>query len=140
MSNPETKTNPHYAESNKNTTRLGLWTLAWLITLAIAAFGPKLIWNFHTALTVLAVLINLAVGARMIFANKQHLQGLDEMHQKIFLDAAALTLGVGLVCGVSYELFEDIKLIQFEPSISHLVVLMSLTFLAAMIGGHRKYR
>jgi hypothetical protein len=76
----------------------------------------------------------------MIVANKQFLQGLDEMHRKIFLDAAALSLGVGLVCGLSYELLEDIKLITFQPEISHLVMLMCLTFLTGMIVGHRKYR
>jgi hypothetical protein len=45
-----------------------------------------------------------------------------------------------LVCGLSYELLEDIKLIPVEPEISHLVVLMCLTFLAGMIFGHRKYQ
>lgn len=72
-------------------------------------------------------------------ANKRHLQGLDEMQRKIFLDAAALTLGVGLVCGLSYELMAQAKLIPFEAEISHLVILMSLTFLAGMIAGHRRY-
>ena len=108
--------------------------------MAVAAFGPKLIWDFDTLLTALAVLVNLGVGFGMIMANKRHLAGLDEMHQKIFLDAGALTLGVGLVCGLSYELLDEIRLISFEPKISHLVVLMSLTFLVGMIAGHRRYR
>jgi len=124
----------------KNTARLGYWTAAWVASVAITAFGPKLIWDFDTLLTLLAVLLNLGVGLGMIMANKRHLQGLDEMQQKIFLDAGALSLGVGLVCGISYELLEDIKLISFEPEISHLVILMSLTFMAGMIAGHRKYR
>ena len=76
----------------------------------------------------------------MILANKRHLQGLDEMHRKIFLDAGALSLGVGLVCGLSYDLLEDVRLITFEPEISHLVILMCLTFLVGLISGHRKYR
>jgi hypothetical protein len=44
------------------------------------------------------------------------------------------------VCGLSYELLEDIRLISFEPEIAHLVILMGLTFMAVMIAGHRKYR
>jgi hypothetical protein len=76
----------------------------------------------------------------MILANRRHLQGLDEMQRKIFLDAGALTLGVGLVCGLSYELLEDIKLISFEPQISHLVILMCVSFMVGMVAGHRKYR
>jgi len=88
----------------------------------------------------LAVLMNLAIGLGVILATKRHLNGLDEMHQKIFRDAAVLTLGVGLVCGLSYELLEDIKLIGFEPEISHLILLMILTFATGMINGHRKYQ
>jgi len=108
--------------------------------MAVAAFGPKIIWDFAALPTILALLVNLAVGFGMIAANKRYLQGLDELHQKIFLDAGALTLGVGLVFGISYALLEDIKLISFKPEISHLVVLMCLTFLAGMIVGHRRYQ
>lgn len=105
-----------------------------------AAFGPKTIWDFATLPTILGVLVNLAIGFGMIAAHKRYLQGLDELHQKIFLDAGALTLGVGLVCGLGYELLEDIKLISVKPEISHLVMLMCLTFLAGLIFGHRKYQ
>ena len=90
--------------------------------------------------TVLGVLVNIVVGFGMILATRRHLLGLDEMQQKIFLDAGALTLGVGLVCGLSYELLEDIKLITFEPEIPHLAILMCLTFMVGMVVGHRKYR
>ena len=119
---------------------LAIWTGAWLVTTALVAFGPPLVWDYNTSLTVLAVLFNLGVGVGMILANKTYLAGLDEMHQKIFRDASALTLGVGLVCAVSYGLLEDIRLISFEPQISHLVMLMALTFLGAVIAGNRKYR
>ncbi len=130
-----------WATSNRrNTLRLGYWTFAWVATMAVAAFGPRFLWDYATLPTTLGVLVNLAVGVGMIVANKRHLQGLDELHRKIFLDAAAITLGVGLVCGLSYELLEDIRLIAFEPEISHLVMLMSLTFLVSMIVGHRKYQ
>ena len=128
------------AKTKKDTVYLGYWTLAWLATTAVAAFGPKLVWDFATLPTVLGVLINVVVGFGMIRATRRHLLGLDELQQKIFLDAGALTLGVGLVCGLSYELLEDIKLITFEPEISHLAILMSLTFMVGMVVGHRKYR
>lgn len=128
------------AKNRKNTAHLGYWTLGWLATTAVAAFGPKLVWDFATLPTVLGVLINIVVGFGMILATRRHLLGLDEMQQRIFLDAGALTLGVGLVCGLSYELLEDIKLITFEPEISHLAILMCLTFMAGMVAGHRKYQ
>ena len=128
------------ASTAKNATRLMIWALAWVLTTALAAFGPRMIWDFHTGLTILGVLINVGVGFGMIFATKRHLQCLDEMHQKIFRDAAVLSLGVGLVFASSYELLEDIQLIAAQPEISHVMILMCLTFLVGMIAGHRKYR
>jgi hypothetical protein len=125
---------------SRNTARLRYWTGAWVLTTAVVAFGPRLVWDYATVPTILGVLVNLGVGFGMIIANKKYVQGLDEMQQKIFREAAALTLGVGLVCAISYELLEDIKLIAFEPEISHVIILMCLTFLAAMITSHRKYR
>ena len=116
------------------------WSAAWVATTALAAFGPRLIWNFATLPTILGVLINLGVGFGMIVMNKRNVRGWDELQQKIFLDAAAITLGVGLVCGISYELLEDIRLISSEQEISHLIILMALTFMAVIIAGHRKYR
>ena len=140
MNNPDTDSNRWAASNKRNTVRLAYWTLAWLATMAAATFGPRYIWDFATVPTTLAVLVNLAVGIGMIVANKRYLLGLDELHQKIFLDAGALTLGVGLVGGLSYELLKNVKLISFEPEISHLVVLMSLTFLAGMVLGTRRYQ
>lgn len=140
MDNSETRPDDWKTCNKKNTARLRNWTFAWLVASAVATFGPKFIWDFATVPTILAVLVNLGVGFGMIVANKRYLQGLDELHQKIFLDAGALTLGVGLVCGLSYEKLEDVGLISFEPEISHLVMLMCLTFLAAMILGHRRYQ
>ena len=125
---------------NKSSLHLLRWTVAWVATTALAAFGPRLIWDYATLPTILGVLINLGVGFGMILQTKRHVQALDELGQKIFLDAAAFTLGVGLVCGLSYELLEDIRLISSEPEISHLIILMALTFMAVMIAGHRKYR
>ena len=140
MSELKTKSGSCAAGNSKTTARLAYWTLAWLATTALATFGPRLVWDFNTLLTILGVLINLGIGFGMIVATRRHLRALDEMQQKIFLDAGALSLGVGLVCGLAYELLEDIKLISFEPEISHLVVLMCLTFIAGMIAGNRKYR
>ncbi len=126
--------------SQLNSVRLLAWSAAWVASMALAAFGPKLIWNYDTLLTILTVLVNLGTGLAMILATRRYLRGLDEMHQKIFLDAAVLTLGVGLVSGLSYELLEDIRLIPFQPEIPHLVILMCITFLIGMIAGHWKYR
>ncbi|MCP4931600.1 MAG: hypothetical protein GY912_06435 [Candidatus Marinimicrobia bacterium] len=123
-----------------NTVQLGLWTGVWVLTTALAAFGPKFFWEFNTPLTILGVLINLGIGFGMILANKRYLNGLDELMRKIQLEAMAISLGVGLVCGLSYELLEDIKLITFEPEVSHLIMLMALTYMVGVIAGNRRYK
>ncbi|TWX69804.1 hypothetical protein ESZ36_07620 [Colwellia demingiae] len=140
MTKQDCEHNNYQTKNNTNTRTLRNWTIVWVITMAIAAFAPRFIWDFNTSLTIITLLINLAVGFRMLVANRKYLRGLDEMQQKILFDAMAFTLGVGLVIGLSYELLEDIKLIGFEPEISHLIIVMCLTYLTAIIAGHRKYR
>lgn len=140
MTEQDFNENTYQTKNCANTVTLRNWTFAWVVTMAITAFAPKFIWDFNTALTILAVFINLAVGFKMLIANRDYLRGLDEMQQKILLEAMALALGVGLVVGLSYELLEDIKLITFEPEIPHVVILMGLTYLFAVLSGHRKYQ
>ena len=128
------------AQTKKNTLRLGCWTGAWVLASAGAAFGPRFLWDFNTLPTILGVLIHIGIGFGMIRVFKQYLLGLDELQRKIQLDAMALSLGIGLVLGSSYELLEDIKLIPFEPEIPHLLILMSLTYVVGTVLGHRKYQ
>ncbi|OUS30043.1 hypothetical protein A9Q98_05460 [Thalassotalea sp. 42_200_T64] len=124
----------------KNTVHLLGWTLSWVLTIALSAFGPKFLWDFNTVLSIIAVLLNIGVGIGMILANRKHLKGLDEMMQQIQLNAMALSLGVGLVFGISYEQLEDIKLITFEPEITHLIMLMTAAYMTGIVLGHRKYK
>ncbi|KGJ87216.1 hypothetical protein [Colwellia psychrerythraea] len=140
MTKQDCEQSSYQTKNNANTKSLRNWTMVWVVTMAIAAFAPRFIWDFNTSLTIITLLVNLAVGFRMLVANRDYLRGLDEMQQKILFDAMAVTLGVGLVVGLSYELLEDIKLIAFEPEISHLIIVMCLTNLTAIIAGHRKYR
>jgi len=128
------------ARSKKNTMRLGYWTGTWLVTMSAATFGPLLVWPSNQLLTILAILLNLGAGFGMIVANKLHLQGLDEMHQKIQLEAMALSLGVGLVVGLGYSMMDVTNLITFDAEISHLVILVGLTYGAGVFVGLRKYR
>ena len=128
------------ANTARNTKRLGYWTAAWVVTMAVANFGPRFIWQLNDSLTMIAILINLAIGFGMILANKRHLKGLDEMHQKIQLEAMAPSLGVGLVVGLAYSNLDVTNIIPFDAEISHLVILMSLTYLAGVVIGLRRFR
>ena len=127
-------------QTKKNTKRLFIWSVVWVLATAGVAFGPKNLWNFNTLPTILGVLIHIGIGFGMIRVFKQYLLELDELQRKIQLDAMALSLGIGLVLGSSYEMLEDIKLIPFEPEIPHLLIMMSLTYVVGTVLGHRKYQ
>lgn len=135
-----TESNDLTARTRKYTVQLGLWTGAWVLTTALAAFGPKFFWEFYTPLTILGVLINLVVGFGMVLANKRNLNGMDELMRKIQLEAMAISLGIGLVCGLSYGLLEDLKLISVKPEISHLIILMAIVYMIGVIAGQRRYK
>jgi len=128
------------AKVRRQTVKLGYWTLAWLLTMAIANFGPKFLWAQNEFLTVAAIALNLLVGIGMIVANKDHFRSLDELQQKIQLEAMGVTLGVVLVVGLAYSNLDIANFISFDAEISHLVILMSLTYLATLITLNRKMR
>ncbi|MCB0295658.1 MAG: hypothetical protein KDI38_11125 [Calditrichaeota bacterium] len=133
-------TNAWEARTKKNTKSLALWTAAWTLSMALATFGPKFIWQGDRLLTILAILLNLGLGIGMIVANKRHLKGLDELQQKIQLEAMALALGVGLVGGLSYSLLDITNLIHSDAEISHLVILMALTYMGGIVAGQVRYK
>jgi uncharacterized protein YacL len=140
MSKLKTDSSDWETNTVRNTVLLGYWTAAWVVTMAIANFGPIFIWQSNKSLTILAILINLLIGFGMIMANKRHLKGLDEMQQKIQLEAMGLALGIGLVVGLAYSNLDVTNIIPFDAEISHLVILIGLTYITGVFAGLRKYR
>lgn len=140
MNNQMTEASDLKTRTKKSTCRILYWGVAWVLTTALVAFGPESIWDSNTSLTILALLLNLGIGIGMIVANKRHLKGLDDLQQKIQLEGMALALGVGLVLGLSYEMLEDVNLITFKAQISHLIMLMAVTYIIAIKLGDRRYR
>jgi len=132
------KTDSWEQQTKKNTLNLAYWTAAWTASMALVTFGPVSVWE-SSLFTILALILNVGLGLGMILANKRHLKGLDEMHQKIQLEGMGITLGVGLVCGLAYSSMDTINLIAIDAEISHLVILMGLTYLATIIIGTRRY-
>jgi len=140
MTETGTKRNGWAAANARNTLLLAYWTGAWVASQALAVFGPGHLWSSTQALTVLALLVNVAMGIGMIMAFRRHLNGLDELQRRIQLEAMALCLGVGLVAGMAYSTLAVTGLIPFDAKISHLVILMGLSYLAGVLLGHRKYQ
>jgi hypothetical protein len=140
MNNQKARSGNWAANSERNTVLLGYWTAAWVLTMAIANFGPRFIWQSIESITIFAILLNIAIGFGMIMANKRHLRGLDEMHQKIQLEAMGMSLGIGLIVGLGYSNLDVTDIIGFDAEISHVVILMGITYGLSVIFGLRKFR
>jgi len=118
---------------------LAIWTAAWLVSTAMAVFGPILLWESNTLLSVIFILINVAVGLGMVLANIRHLLSLDEMLQKIQLQAMGITLGVTLIAGIAYSIADTTNVISQDAEISFLVILMGLTYITTSVILNKKY-
>ena len=122
MNSMKTKPGGWEANTAKNTAQLRNWTAAWVLTMALANFGPKFIWEMNTTISSLVILLNMAIGFGMILANKRHLNGLDELHQKVQLEAAHV-LPVARIGGAEQPgrdriaIHHDRDLPPFRPSL-----------------------
>ena len=128
------------AQIHKAMRRLAYWTFAWLITLAITAFGAKLLWNFDTRISIFFILLNAAVGIGMIMANAKYLQEVDEMQRKIMMDAMGLALGVGLIGGLSYSMLDATNVIASDAEIAYIIMLMGFTYLIGVYKSTIRYQ
>ena len=118
---------------------LAFWTLLWVVSLAFATFGPKFLWHENTILSLLAILLNAAFGGGMIWANIKHLSVLDELQKKIQMDAMGIALGVGIVGGLSYSVLDTTRVIEAHAEISYLVMLISISYMIALLIGKKRY-
>ncbi|MCC5033311.1 hypothetical protein DMH02_008790 [Streptomyces sp. WAC 00631] len=125
----------------KASARLVLWTLAWAATLALAKFGPQLLWNTpQQAASWAAVAVNVAVGIGWIVAFTRFLRALDELQRKITQDALAVAFGVGWILGFAYVVADAAGLVARDVDIAVLPTLMGVVFLAAFVVGKIRYR
>lgn len=127
-------------QNKSNTINLAIWTMAWLLSMALAVFGPKFIWDGEYALTAIGVIVNALLGLGMILANIRLLNGLDDLQKKIQLEGMAIALGVGIVGGLSYSLLDTTNLIPHDAEISFLVMLIALVYLFSVLIGQIRYK
>lgn len=120
--------------------RLACWNGAWVAATALMRFGPKVLWNKALGLTLLAVGLDVALGVGMILAAKKYVMELDELQQRVYLNALGITVGVAVVASVPFSVLDSYHMIPFHANISHLVMLMGLTFLVSFLYGMWRYR
>jgi hypothetical protein len=140
MNHAQSKDIGYQSRTVKSLGRLLCWTSAWLAATALMRFGPEFLWNKALSLTLLSVGLNVCVGIGLIVAEKRYIAELDELQQKIYLDALAITVGVVLIASIPYSVLHMYDVISFQANISHLLGLMSLTFLVSFFYGTWRYR
>jgi hypothetical protein len=124
----------------KRTKQLAIWTMLWTLSMALASFGPKFLWDNNTFLTLLAIGVNIALGIGMILANRRFVNDGDELEKKIQLESMGLTLGLAVVVGLAYSLLDTTNLISSDAEISILVIFIGLTYIITTVVNTKKYR
>ena len=127
------------AQLHKSTYRLALWTGAWVLSVALATFGPKFLWEGAAFWSAAAIALNLLVGLGMILANRNLFNRLDELQRKIQLEALAVTLGLAVVFGLAFSMLDIANLIQSDAEIGFLVGFIGITYLLATLINTRRY-
>ncbi len=127
-------------QTRLTTKRLGLWTLAWVLSMAVATFGPTFLWDGNNTTTVVFIVLNMLIGFGMMYAHKEHLLSLDEMQRKVQLESMALALGVAVVVGLAYSNLDIANIIRADAEISYLVMLIGVTYMISLFFANRRYR
>jgi hypothetical protein len=132
--------NGYETRTRTNVIQLFRWCGVWAGTCALLTFGPKFLWNKASVFTLLAIGLNVCVGIATVMANKKYFDQLDELQRKVHLNSLAITVGVAMIVGVPYSIMDANHLLPFHADISHLMVLMSLTYAACNLYGTTRYR
>lgn len=126
--------------SDRSVARLAAWTFAWLASLALARFGPSLLWPDQPVIAWVAIIANLVVGIGWIAAHARFVRDVDELQRKVMLDAMAIALGAGLVGGCTLAVVEAAGLVAFDATIALLIALMAVVYVVAIAIGNLRYR
>src|SRR5210317_1801722 len=122
-----------------NTKKLAFWTVIWVLATALATFGPEFIWE-NTLFTYAGVGLFLITGAVMILANRKYILNLDELQQRMHLEAMAISLGVAVVLGLGLSILEQQDLLGFKMDFAFMTIVISLTYLAGLAINTRRFK
>jgi hypothetical protein len=125
-------------QKKQNKVLLG-WTLAWVVSLAFLTGAENTLWN-DLIYTKIGLLINLVIGIVMIVAHKNLFKTYDELQKKIQFEAMAITLGLAVVVGLTYEVSFDFGVIDKEPEFEYLMLFICFSYVASNIISAIRYK
>ena len=126
-------------ERKKHNIILMVWTFLWVASTAFLSYGENYLWD-NLLMTKIGLVINLAIGVGMIIANKNLFKHYDELEQKIQFEAMAITLGLTVVVGLTYEISFDFGVIDKEPEFEYLMLFISFSYVASNIISAIRYK
>ena len=115
------------------------WTLAWVVSLGILTAAENSLWD-NKIYTIIGLIINFAVGVGMIIAHKNLFKTYDELQKRIQFETMAITLGLTVIVGLTYEVSFDFGIIGKEPEFENLMIFISLSYIIANIVNSRRFR
>ncbi len=139
MTKQTTNSDSFPVRTKKNHARIMLWIFAWVGTFVAADKAELYEWYTSDSLSLLAIVVNAAIGLGVIVTYMRFLKELDEMQQRIQLVALALAMGIGLVGSFSYSLMVTAGFVA-DPEISVIIMLLGVTYSIALIVGQVRYR
>jgi hypothetical protein len=125
-------------QKKQNKVLLG-WTLAWVVSLAFLTGAENTLWN-DLIYTKIGLLINFVIGIVMIVAHKNLFKTYDELQKKIQFEAMAITLGLAVVVGLTYEVSFDFGVIDKEPEFEYLMLFICFSYVASTIISAIRYK
>jgi hypothetical protein len=140
VNQPKTSQNGYQSRVWRGNLRLFLWNGAWAAATMLMAFGPKFLWHKVVAFTLLAAGLDVAVGIGVILTTKKYVMELDELQQRVWLNALGITVGVAVIAVPPLSVLDVSHLLPFHLHISHLVMIMGVTFVVSLVYGSVRYQ
>lgn len=122
----------------RNQRRVTWWSLAWGASFLGVTFALVEDWLPSAAWAVAAILVPAILGVVLVLAYRTFLLEADELRRKVEMEALGISVGVGVVFGLSYWLLEQAGVIA-EADVATVVVLMLFTHGISVFIGLRRY-
>jgi len=115
------------------------WTLAWVVSLGILTGAENSLWD-NKIYTIIGLIINFAIGIGMIIANKNLFKTYDELQKRIQFEAMAITLGLAVIVGLTYEVSFDFGIIGKEPEFEYLMFFICFSYMTSIIVNSLRFK